>query len=187
MFLEVVIGPMFSGKSTYIHTAVHRRLAVGIQTLVLKPRIDNRYEGGHANAVTHDGIQIPCRTVDRLTEVSCCDLTNIKFIVIEEAQFFPDLVPFIEHMESCCRDKEILVIGLDGDSERRPFGDVLRLIPLADSVTRMNAICAGCRDGTPGLFSYRQVQQGGQVAVGGANMYQTLCRSCYLRRRVVPQ
>lgn len=177
MRLEVILGPMFSGKSTYIHTAIHRHHAIGQQTLVIKPAVDTRSNVNET--VTHDGIRIPCRTVDQLRDISCCDLGDIKFVVVEEAQFFPDLVSWVVHMENCCPDKEFLVLGLSGDSERRPFGQMLEILPLADSIVHMNALCMRCRDGTPGVFSYRHASTDAQVHIGGANAYETLCRSCY--------
>lgn len=179
MHLEVVLGPMFSGKSSYIHTAIQRRNAVGMRSLVIKPVIDNRHPNAN-ETVTHDGIRIPCRSVPRLSDISCCDLGDVKFIVVEEGQFFPDLLNWIIHMEQCCQDKSFLVIGLSGDSERRPFGQMLDILPLADSIVHMNALCMQCRDGTPASFSHRLHRNRDQIAIGGANEYQTLCRRCYL-------
>jgi thymidine kinase len=179
MHLEVVLGPMFSGKSSYIHTAIQRRNAIGLQSLVMKPAIDTRH-GAANETVTHDGIRIPCRTLPRLTDVSCCDLTDVKFVVVEEAQFFPDLVQWITHMEHCCPDTSFLVIGLSGDSERRPFGQMLEILPYADSIVHMNALCMRCRNGTPAPFSSRRVPMQNQISIGGSNLYQTLCRQCYL-------
>lgn len=184
MHLEVVLGPMFSGKSTYIHTAIHRHRAIGQQTLVIKPRIDTRHPNAE-ETTTHNGIRIPCRAVDRLTNVSCCDLTDIKFVVVEEAQFFNDLVNWVIHMENCCPDKSFLIIGLSGDSDRRPFGQMLEVLPYADSIVHMNALCMRCRDGTPAAFSHRRMQTHDQIAIGGANEYETLCRNCYRGARNV--
>lgn len=179
MHLEVVLGPMFSGKSSYIHTAIQRRNAIGTRSLVIKPTIDNRHPNAN-ETVTHDGIRIPCRSVPRLSNISCCDLDNIKFVVVEEAQFFPDLLHWIQHMEQCCRDKSFLVIGLSGDSERRPFGQMLDILPLADSIVHMNSLCMRCRNGTPASFTRRRDRNREQIAIGGANEYETLCRHCYL-------
>lgn len=186
MHIEVVLGPMFSGKSSYIHTAIHRRNAVGMQTLVIKPQLDVRHPVVNETA-THDGIRIPCRSVAFLTSISCCDLTDVKFVVVEEAQFFPDLLNWIIHMEQCCPDKSFLVVGLNGDSERRPFGQMLEILPYADSIVHMNALCMRCRNGTPGLFSYRKIESPEQIAIGGANVYETLCRRCYLHHQMPHQ
>jgi thymidine kinase len=103
---------------------------------------------------------------------------EVNLIVIDEAQFFDDLVVFVRcEVENF--NKHVVVVGLDGDFYRNPFGKVLDCIPLADKVTRLTALCARCRDGTPGLFSHRKVQQGGQVLIGGADIYETLCRPCF--------
>lgn len=186
MRLEVILGPMFSGKSTYIHTALHREHAIGVQTLVIKPKLDTRHSIENETA-THDGIRIPCRSVTFLTSISCCDLIDVKFVVIEEAQFFTDLLNWIIHMEQCCPDKSFLVIGLNGDSQRRPFGQMLEILPYADSIVHMNALCMRCRDGTPGIFSHRKVESPDQISIGGANAYETLCRRCYLHNQVPHQ
>jgi thymidine kinase len=180
MHLEVVLGPMFSGKSSYIHTAIRRRNAIGMETLVIKPEIDTRHFVVNETA-THDGVRIPCRTVDRLSIISSSELAHVKFIVIEEAQFFNDLISWFKEMEQHCSDKSFLVIGLAGDSERKPFGRMLEILPYADSIVHMTAFCMECRNGTPGLFSFRQMQNEEQIAIGGANDYKTLCRACYLR------
>jgi len=186
MRLEVVLGPMFSGKSSYIHTAVHRQRAIGVQTLVIKPQRDTRHDVENETA-THDGIRIPCRSVAFLTNVSCCDLDGIKFVVVEEAQFFTDLLDWIIRMEQCCPDKSFLIIGLNGDSKRRPFGQMLEILPYADSIVHMNAMCMQCRDGTPGMFSHCKVESPEQISIGGANIYETLCRRCYLQHQVPHQ
>jgi thymidine kinase len=180
MHLEVVLGPMFSGKSTYIHTAIHRRRAIGQRTLVIKPKLDTRHSVSNETA-THDGIRIPCRSVAQLSEVSSCELTDVAFVVVEEAQFFTDLLPWILDMEGSCSDKSFLIIGLSGDSNRRPFGQMLDILPYADSIVHMNALCMRCRNGTPAAFSHRRNDSTSQIAIGGEAEYETLCRRCYLR------
>jgi thymidine kinase len=97
-------------------------------------------------------------------------------IIIDESQFFDDLRVFVESQET----KHVVVVGLDGDYLRKPFGQVLDCIPLADKVTKLTAMCEKCADGTPALFSYRKVLDKNQVSIGGSNKYSAFCRSCYL-------
>jgi thymidine kinase len=104
-----------------------------------------------------------------------------KLVIIDEAQFFPDLRKFVEYAVDSL-GKNILVVGLDGDVNRQPFGQLLDCIPLADTVTKLKAFCGMCGDGTEALFSFRKKEVGeqGQVFVGGAEAYKPLCRKHYL-------
>jgi len=181
MSLEVVIGPMFSGKSSFIDSAVKRRRSIGANVLVIKPGSDIRYSTD-SEVVTHDGVRVRCYTTNKgLMEIPHEITRSVQTVIIDEAQFFDDLVLFVTcEVENFGRD--VIVVGLDGDSNRKPFGQVLNCIPLADRVTRLTALCACCRNGTPGLFSFRRVDQGGQVLVGGAEAYTPLCRHCFIGR-----
>jgi len=107
------------------------------------------------------------------------EVTEAKVIIIEEAQFFDDLVPFVRSMVDNFK-KIVIVVGLDGDYNRKPFGTILQCIPFADKVTKLTALCCRCSDGTPAIFSHRKVQDRDQVLIGGADKYEPLCRECYL-------
>jgi thymidine kinase len=178
MSLEVVIGPMFSGKSSFIDSAVRRRRSIGANVLVVKPGADIRYSAA-SEVVTHDGVRVACYTTNAgLMDIPHDITRTVQTIIIDEAQFFDDLVLFATcEVENFNRD--VIVVGLDGDFNRKPFGQVLDCIPLADRVTRLTALCSCCRDGTPALFSHRKIDQGGQVLVGGAEAYEPLCRRCF--------
>ena len=183
MSLEVVMGPMFSGKSSHINTIVKRYSAIGIDTLVIKPASDDRYSV-YAEVVTHDKVKFGCLSImGNLMEIDNAITVKPKVIIVEEAQFFDDLVLFAKCMVENFH-KHVVVVGLDGDSERRPFGQVLDCIPLADKVTKLVALCARCNDGTPALFSFRKIAVGGQVLVGGADSYAPYCRKCYVQAPV---
>lgn len=176
MSLDIIIGPMYSGKSSKLLSIVSRYKSLGSRVLVVKHRIDNRY--GVTNVITHDGGAIPCIAVDDLGEIPV-DLYDI--IVVDEAQFFRNLIAFCEHAVDT-HNKHVYLFGLDGDSNRRPFGEILQCIPLADRVERLTAFCKRCANGTPGLFSYRREGPADQqVMVGGSERYETLCRECYIR------
>ena len=178
MSLEVVLGPMFSGKSSYIHHMVHRYKALELPVLVIKPDIDNRYTI-HSMIITHDKLQVPCvmwdthRTLNRLVDIP------ERLVIIEEAQFFRGLVEFVKHLVDE-EGRDVVVVGLDGDWRRKPFPELLDCIPLADKVTKLTALCKRCADGTPALFTHRLTQETAQVSVGGADAYEPLCRKCFL-------
>lgn len=179
MSLEVVCGPMFSGKSSHIYSIMKRYAAIGVNVLVIKPSNDTRYSV-FPEVVTHDGVKFDCISTTRNLMSLEFDFTNSsKVIVIEEAQFFVDLVQFVRWAVDT-QGKNVVVVGLDGDSDRKPFGQVLDCIPLADKVTKLCALCPLCKDGTPAPFTYRKVHEGGQVLVGASDKYEALCRYHFL-------
>ena len=85
--------------------------------------------------------------------------------------------------------KNVVVVGLDGDAERRPFGRVLDLVPLADRITKLTAFCKLCADGTPAIFTHAAADDAvaaaamGEACVGAADKYAPMCRKHYLAAR----
>jgi thymidine kinase len=105
---------------------------------------------------------------------------RFQVLVIDEGQFFADLFERVTDWSDRL-PIHIIVAGLDGDSERRPFGDILKLVPWAEEVERLSAFCAICRDGTNGYFSkYVAGRKEGQVEIGGADRYLPVCRKHFL-------
>lgn len=178
MSLEVVLGPMFSGKSSYIYSIVKRYRSIGTSVVVLKPALDKRYSI-LPEVVTHDGVKFDCILSGESLMNLPHDYTIAKVIVIEEAQFFNDLELFVRCMVESY-NRHVIVVGLDGDYNRKPFGQILNCIPIADKVTKLTALCSQCCDGTPALFSKRIVPDTAQVLVGGSDKYIPLCRRCFL-------
>ena len=180
MSLDIILGPMFAGKSSRILSIVSQYDALGMRVLVIKHANDVRY-GEDQNVITHNGHRTPCRAVRDLFDIGLNELLTYDVIIVDEAQFFHGLIGFVESIVDT-HEKHLYLVGLDGDSNRRRFGELLDCIPLADRVERVTAFCHRCADGTPGLFSWRHsgpIHQ--QVAVGGANSYIALCRHCYLQ------
>jgi thymidine kinase len=177
MSLEIVIGPMFSGKSTYALSYVRRQRAIGKNVLIVKPDIDKRYSNEDV-LITHDKDQIPCMMWDTEYELnpSLPSFLNSDSIVIEEAQFFKGLQNAVMWLLKAHR-KDILVVGLDGDAQQNPFGEILDCIPYAKSVLKLIAYCSICRDGTLGLYTKRKNPENitEQICVGGADMYDAVC------------
>jgi thymidine kinase len=183
MSLEVVLGPMWAGKSSTILGTIRRYKAIGWDILVLTSSLDDRY--GEHTICSHDRENHPATAVKELMPVLDTETyQKAKLIVLEESQFFPDLLAFVK--SAVDRDgKHVVAVGLDGDSERRPFGQMLELIPLCDTVRKITSLCADCGDGTPALFSHRRVQVDSQVAVGASTLYEPLCRKHYNLRKAV--
>jgi thymidine kinase len=118
------------------------------------------------------------REILTLAEFHLSDL-----VIIEEAQFFPDLYEIVLRLVET-NQKRVVVVGLDGDSERKPFGQILDLVPIADTVTKLTALCKRCNDGSVALFSgFLNDKKDKQVCVGGTETYEPMCRRHYLMNK----
>lgn len=181
MSLTLYVGPMFAGKSSTVLGLIKRNTIIGRRTFVITSQLDKRY---NQDAITsHDLESYPAiSTKELLVLLQSIEYEQAECIIIEEAQFFPDLKAFV--LTAVERDqKDVIVVGLDGDSERRPFGQVLDLVPYCDAVHKLTALCMKCKDGTAALFTHRKAcaasQQ--QVNVGAADQYEPLCRQHYIK------
>jgi thymidine kinase len=181
MSLEVILGPMFAGKSSEILSRVRKAKVLGWKPLVITNSIDTRYDLSGCQIVTHDKASLQANGVKGLLSVLNWEsYKEAQLIIVEEGQFFPDLLEFCKVAVEMDK-KDVVVVGLSGDSDRRPFGQILDLIPLTDSIVHLKALCKRCGDGTPALFSALvRGQKTGQVFVGGADSYEPMCRRHYL-------
>ena len=149
MSLKLILGCMYSGKTTEILRIVNSLKHIDEIPLIIKPVIDDRYSIDKIS--THNKQEYECISVNNLYEVK--DITN-NYIIIEEAQFFKDLLLFvIDNVE--IKGKNVIVVGLDGDSNRENFGDIHKLIPLCDDIVKLKAYCSICRNGVRAIFSKR--------------------------------
>jgi thymidine kinase len=104
-----------------------------------------------------------------------------QVVIIDEGQFYGDLYAFVTKWADRL-SVEIVVAGLDGDSNRAPFGDMLRLIPQAEELVRLSAFCSQCKNGTEAHFTKSLIRKEEQVAIGGANIYLPVCRKHFLEQ-----
>lgn len=174
MTLDIVFGPMFSGKSTYALSYIRRQRAIGKTVVVIKPNIDIRYSTEDV-LITHDKEQIPCGIWNtqyplRLTE----QMKSADCIVFEEAQFLHGLATFVQDLIVNFK-KNVLIVGLDGDAHQRPFGEIFQCIPWATNVIKLNALCSRCKDGTLAPYSKRIEDNPNQIDVGGSDKYEAVC------------
>ena len=170
-YLEIILGSMYSGKTSRLVEIYKQCQFCNISVIVINHTIDNRYDDNLMS--THDQIKIPCLKTEKLFDLL---IIRSDVILINEGQFFPDLEAFVEKMLE--QKKQIYVCGLDGDFERKKFGQILNLIPLCDKVTKLTSLCSLCKNGTPGIFSKRITSEKEQTVVGSDN-YIPVCRSCY--------
>lgn len=180
MPLDLYLGPMFAGKSSAILGIIRRNTVIGLKTFCITNAIDRRYTKD-ARIMTHALDSAPAIAVTHLMDlIRSPEVMAADCIIIEEAQFFPDLTDFVIPVVDCLQ-KHVICVGLDGDSSRRPFGQLLDLIPYADTITRLTALCKRCGDGTPAIFTFRQPGAPKmQVNVGAADQYESLCRRHFL-------
>jgi thymidine kinase len=173
---------MFAGKSSAILSRVRRARTLDWDVFLVTCAIDTRYDMSGAAIMTHDKdgcSAIGVKSLEGVREMK--DYKEAKLVIVEEGQFFPDLFDFVS--KAVEEDgKDLVVVGLDGDSERKPFGDILKLIPHAEEVERLTAFCSLCKDGTPAVYSKCFIQKEGQVAVGAGDIYKPVCRKHYLEK-----
>lgn len=166
---------MFAQKTTELLRRIRRYESIGYTIKVINYAHDTRY--GTNCISSHDLDKYPATPLHMLSDVG--DLSGVNVIIIDEAQFFPDLYESVTKWADTL-PIHIVVCGLDGDSERKPFGDILRLFPHAEEVVRLSSYCAHCRDGTPAYYSKRIDATAEQIAIGGKDMYAPVCRKHYL-------
>ena len=172
--LELIMGCMFSGKSTELIRRLKRYKAINKQVLVINSAKDTR--STEQVLKTHDGITFNCIKTNNLNEIfKSKDFRNVEIIGIDEGQFFNGLYDFV--IGSLKLDKHVIVASLDGDSNQETFGETLSLIPIADEVDKLKAFCMECNDGTPAPFSKRIIMQNeGQELIGDNDFYRAVCR-----------
>jgi thymidine kinase len=198
-YLEIILGSMFSGKSTRLVEIYNQCKFCDIPVVAINHDIDNRYDE-EPSMVTHDKTKIPCIKTNMLKNIwkpelkglsdetgvisqasaNCLITKYSKVILINEGQFFDDLFDVVNDMVN--HGKQVYICGLDGDFERKKFGQMLDLIPLCDKVTKLTSLCSICKNGTPGIFSMRLSSETAQTVVGSEN-YIPVCRKCYTTKK----
>lgn len=186
MSLDLYLGPMFAGKSSAAIGLIRRNAVIGRRTLCITSQLDTRYTN-EPQIVSHNMEMSPAvavATLKPLLETS--QYTEAACVVVEEAQFFPDLKEFaLVAVEQ--HGKHVVCVGLDGDAERNPFGALNALIPFCDSVQKFKALCRRCGDGTAAIFTHRFEKAPQQISVGDANQYEPLCRRHYVEATIYTQ
>ena len=179
--LELIIGPMFAGKSCELFRKIRILKVLNKPYVVIKPIIDTRDQ---LDIITsHNFDKEPCFILSNLKDIyntiDASYFDNIDTILIDEGQFFNDLKEIVlELVEKY--NKNIIISGLDGDFNRNKFGHLLDLIPYSDKCTKLSAMCLKCKDGTPGIFSHRINISDNQICIGASDKYISVCRKHYM-------
>ena len=178
-WLELIVGPMFSGKSEELIRRVNRAVIAKQQVQVFKPAIDNRYEA--VAVASHNGRTWEAVAVDTVEDIKASLEPETQVIAIDEGQFLSEqLVPLA--LDLADEGKRVLIAGLDQDFRGEPFGAIPELLAHAELVKKLTAIC-GC--GRQATRTQRLI--GGHPAhyddpvilVGASESYEPRCRSCH--------
>ena len=173
-WVEVICGPMFSGKSEELIRRVTRSKIARIPVQVFKPQLDNRF--ADTEVVSHSEWKVEALPVSSATEMLRAVTTDTRVIGIDEGQFFDEhLVEVVDNLATT--GKQVIVAGLDTDYLRRPFEPIPSLCDRAEYVTKMLAVCHRC--GGPALYTQRIVQSDDLVVLGAQDAYEARCRMCY--------
>jgi len=173
-WVEVICGPMFSGKSEELIRRVTRSKIARIPIQVFKPQLDNRY--ADTEVVSHSEWKVDAQPVADSIDMVRAVSASTRVIGIDEGQFFDDgLVDVVDNLAAT--GKQVIVAGLDTDFLRRPFEPIPSLCDRAEYVTKMLAVCHRC--GGPALYTQRLVRSDDLVVLGAQDAYEARCRMCY--------
>lgn len=172
--IEAICGPMFSGKTEELIRRLKRKRIAGKHVQVFHPSIDNRYSV--SEIVTHANLRMESEPVDSVEDLLSRVGRRTQVIGIDEGNFFgPALVPAARHLVET--GKQVIIAGLDLDYLGRPFPPMPDLLALADSISKMAAICMRC--GAPAQHTQRLVESEELIFVGTVDSYEARCRRCF--------
>ena len=179
MSIHLITGCMFSGKTSALINVAKMNKLLGKSVIIINYENDTRYSDSN-KVMTHSGMSfdcIPCAKDLLFMLKKNSSVENTDVICINEGQFFDNLVDFCNCM--CDLGKEVHVCGLDGDYLRRPFGEILNLIPICDTYTKLHALCMSCKNGTYASFTKKITKSNNLIEIGSTEMYIPVCRKCY--------
>lgn len=188
--LEVICGPMFSGKSEELIRRM-RRAKIAQQTVVaFKNRLDTQHDHAVEYVISHNGTKISAQPTETVQEILCiAEQENAQVICIDNVHFFSQKI-----IQTICalvaKGNQVIVAGLDLDFRGVPFGPIPTLLALANQITKLHAICSQC--GNEASFTQRFIN--GKSAqyddpilmIGAQETYQARCRRCYTIDKTAP-
>ena len=172
-WIEVICGPMFSGKTEELIRRLKRAVIAKKRILVFKPKIDTRYSDKFV--VSHNNNTIESVIIENEDDILKLS-KDVNIIGIDEIQFFSGKIIKI-CIALANQGKRVIVSGLDKDFKAQPFGSIHMLMVDAEYVSKINAICMVCGD--PANFSQRISTEKKQVVIGEIDKYEARCRKCF--------
>lgn len=180
---------MFSGKTSSLLDKLYRDYAIGLNVLYINHVLDDRNSESFS---THNPIF--SKKAKTKTDISFIKSKNLKSLLnlvdkydvigIDEAQFFNDLLECVPHIVEKYK-KKVYIASLDGTFERKPFGDIYKLISFSDSFTKLHSYCKECSNKKPkviskALFTYKINNDNNKIDIGGIDKYIPVCRKCFV-------
>ncbi len=171
--IELICGPMFSGKTTALIERVAAARVAGRSAAVFKPALDTRYGAGHV--VSHDQRRIDATSIRDAAELLTCD-GGVQVVAIDELHFFEQ--PIVAACRTLAgRGHRLIVAGVELDHRGQPFESVAGVAAVADVLTRLVARCARC--GAAARHSQRLIASSDRIVVGGVGEYEPRCDQCF--------
>ena len=173
-WIEVICGPMFSGKSEELIRRLRRATIARKRVQVFKPAIDNRYSADEI--VSHGDQRMKSEVVNQTTDILTRLDWRSEVVGFDEANFLgPGLIDVAGQLADS--GKQVIIAGLDTDFMGRPFPPIPELLCLAESITKTLAVCIRC--GNPAKHTQRMVHSDELIVVGALGMYEARCRRCF--------
>ncbi|KAH9519778.1 Thymidine kinase, cytosolic [Bulinus truncatus] len=174
--IQIIFGPMFSGKTTELMRRMKRYQIANYRCLIVKYAKDVRYDMN--GIATHDRQTLAAVSAEVLSDLHSEALKH-DIIGIDEGQFFPDVVQFCDKLAN--QGKVVIVAALDGTFQKKGFGDILNLVPLAEHVLKLTAVCMNCYN--EASFTKRKGLETEVEVIGGSEKYLAVCRDCFASPR----
>jgi thymidine kinase len=173
-WIEVICGPMFSGKSEELIRRLRRAMIARKRVQVFKPMIDTRYS--ESEIVSHGDVRMKSEVVIGAAEILKKLDWRTQVVGVDEPNFMgAELIDVANQLADS--GKQVIIAGLDTDYMGRPFPPIPELLAMAESITKTLAICMRC--GNPAKHTQRLVESDDLIVVGAAGMYEARCRRCF--------
>lgn len=167
MYVELIIGPMWANKTSELYIKhIQYSKKKDTRLLVVKPKLDTR--NTETSIRTHNGQTMSAMSTEKLMSI---DVSQYDVILIDEAQWFPDLYQFVKFYISS--DLKVHIAGLSGDKYQQSFGQVMDIIPLCSNVIFKHSICEICGDEAP--FTLCRLDTAKRDIPGDGELYYTVC------------
>lgn len=179
-WVEVITGPMFAGKTEELIRRVKRMEYAKKKYMIFKPAIDNRYST--TEVVSHNKKAVEAINISHGSDIKRHLKKTTQAVVIDEVQFFDEsLLKYVQ--ELAASGFRVICAGLDTDFRGEPFGVMGSILAIAESITKLTAICSVCGeeatktqriiDGQPAFYDDPIIM------VGANDSYEARCRCCH--------
>jgi thymidine kinase len=172
--IEVVCGPMFSGKTSELIRRVERAQIAKQRVQIFKPSIDIRYN--KEDVVSHTSRTVKAEPVENAVDILIRLKDSTRVVAIDEVQFFDEAITTVV-VKLAARGYRVICAGLDLDYRAQPFGPMPSLLAVADEVMKIHAICTIC--GASASRTQRLIKSKSQVLLGETDAYEARCRAHY--------